>query len=145
VGYVNQVIGPVVDVRFEGELPAIMSALEVQDHNIRLVLEVAQHLGDNNIRCIAMDMTDGLVRGQRVVDTGAPIKVRQDACRAAMGSRAAGCALAVLMPAQVRTAALPWWTGKPADSRDQVACCPCRLCWALDHSLSWLRSLPTLV
>jgi F-type H+-transporting ATPase subunit beta len=63
-------------VRFDtGELPAIMSALEVQDHNIRLVLEVAQHLGDNNIRCIAMDMTDGLVRGQRVVDTGAPIKV----------------------------------------------------------------------
>ncbi|KAI8471246.1 MAG: ATP synthase beta chain mitochondrial precursor [Monoraphidium minutum] len=75
VGYVNQVIGPVVDVRFEGELPAIMSALEVQDHNIRLVLEVAQHLGDNNIRCIAMDMTDGLVRGQRVVNTGSPIKV----------------------------------------------------------------------
>jgi len=52
-----------------------MSALEVQDHNIRLVLEVAQHLGDNNIRCIAMDMTDGLVRGQRVVNTGSPIKV----------------------------------------------------------------------
>jgi F-type H+-transporting ATPase subunit beta len=68
--------GPVVDVRFDGgELPAIMSALEVQDHNIRLVLEVAQHLGDNNIRCIAMDMTDGLVRGQRVVNTGSPIKV----------------------------------------------------------------------
>jgi len=73
---VAQVIGPVVDVRFDGgELPAIMSALEVQDHNIRLVLEVAQHLGDNNIRCIAMDMTDGLVRGQRVVNTGSPIKV----------------------------------------------------------------------
>lgn len=76
VGYVAQVIGPVVDVRFDtGMLPDIMSALEVQDHNIRLVLEVAQHLGDNNIRCIAMDMTDGLVRGQRVVDTGSPIKV----------------------------------------------------------------------
>ncbi|GBF96991.1 ATP synthase beta mitochondrial precursor [Raphidocelis subcapitata] len=75
-GYVAQVIGPVVDVRFDtGVLPDIMSALEVQDHNIRLVLEVAQHLGDNNIRCIAMDMTDGLVRGQRVVDTGSPIKV----------------------------------------------------------------------
>jgi hypothetical protein len=68
--------GPVVDVRFDtGELPDIMSALEVQDHNIRLVLEVAQHLGDNNIRCIAMDMTDGLVRGQRVLNTGSPIKV----------------------------------------------------------------------
>lgn len=68
-------IGPVVDVRFEGELPDIMSALEVQDHNIRLVLEVAQHMGDNNVRCIAMDGTDGLVRGQRVADTGSPIKV----------------------------------------------------------------------
>lgn len=63
-------------MRFDtGELPAIMSALEVQDHNIRLVLEVAQHLGDNNVRTIAMDMTDGLVRGQRVVNTGSPIKV----------------------------------------------------------------------
>jgi F0F1-type ATP synthase beta subunit len=65
----------VVDVRFDGKLPAIMSSLEVQDHNIRLVLEVAQHLGDNNVRCIAMDGTDGLVRGQKVVDTGSPIKV----------------------------------------------------------------------
>eukprot|EP00877_Chromochloris_zofingiensis_P014171 jgi/Chrzof1/9007/Cz03g32200.t1_ATP2 len=74
-GYVAQVIGPVVDVRFEGELPDIMSALEVQDHNIRLVLEVAQHMGDNNVRCIAMDGTDGLVRGQRVADTGSPIKI----------------------------------------------------------------------
>lgn len=70
-----QVIGPVVDVRFDGKLPAIMSALEVQDHSVRLVLEVAQHLGDNNVRCIAMDGTDGLVRGQKVVDTGSPIKV----------------------------------------------------------------------
>ena len=77
VGANSLVPGPVVDVRFDtGELPAIMSALEVQDHNIRLVLEVAQHLGDNNIRCIAMDMTDGLVRGQRVVNTGSPIKVQ---------------------------------------------------------------------
>lgn len=70
-----QVIGPVVDVRFDGELPDIMSALEVADHNIRLVLEVAQHMGDNNVRCIAMDGTDGLVRGQKVVNTGAPIRV----------------------------------------------------------------------
>lgn len=70
-----QVIGPVVDVRFDGELPDIMSALEVQDHNIRLVLEVAQHMGDNNVRCIAMDGTDGLVRGQKVQNTGAPIRV----------------------------------------------------------------------
>ncbi|MEW5316841.1 MAG: hypothetical protein WDW38_008186 [Sanguina aurantia] len=74
-GAVSQVIGPVVDVRFDGELPSILSALEVQDHNIRLVLEVAQHLGDNTVRTIAMDATDGLVRGQRVINTGSPIKV----------------------------------------------------------------------
>jgi F-type H+-transporting ATPase subunit beta len=74
-GYIAQVIGPVVDVRFDGELPSILSALEVQDHNIRIVLEVAQHLGDNNVRCIAMDSTDGLVRGQKVLNTGSPIKI----------------------------------------------------------------------
>lgn len=68
-------IGPVVDVRFDGELPSILSALEVQDHNIRLVLEVAQHVGDNTVRTIAMDSTDGLVRGQKVQNTGGPIKV----------------------------------------------------------------------
>lgn len=71
-----QVIGPVVDVRFDGELPSIQSALEVQDHNVRLVLEVAQHVGDNTVRTIAMDSTDGLVRGQKVVNTGSPIMVR---------------------------------------------------------------------
>jgi F0F1-type ATP synthase beta subunit len=71
-----QVIGPVVDVRFDGELPSILSALEVQNHNIRLVLEVAQHVGDNTVRTIAMDSTDGLVRGQKVVNTGGPIKVK---------------------------------------------------------------------
>jgi F0F1-type ATP synthase beta subunit len=62
-------------VRFDGELPSIQSALEVQGLDIRLVLEVAQHMGDNNVRCIAMDATDGLVRGARVVNTGDPIKV----------------------------------------------------------------------
>lgn len=75
IGYIAQIIGPVVDVRFDGELPPILSALEVQDHNIRLVLEVAQHMGDNNVRTIAMDATEGLTRGQRVLNTGAPIKV----------------------------------------------------------------------
>jgi F-type H+-transporting ATPase subunit beta len=74
-GYVTQVIGPVVDVRFDGELPSILSSLEVQGHSVRLVLEVAQHLGDNNVRTIAMDSTDGLVRGQKVLNTGSPIKV----------------------------------------------------------------------
>lgn len=71
-----QVIGPVVDVRFDGELPSILSALEVMDHNIRLVLEVSQHVGDNTVRTIAMDSTDGLTRGQKVANTGSPIKVR---------------------------------------------------------------------
>lgn len=70
-----QIIGAVVDVHFEGELPAILSALEVADHEIRLVLEVAQHIGDHTVRCIAMDATDGLTRGQGVVNTGEPIKV----------------------------------------------------------------------
>jgi len=63
-------------VHFEGELPHILSALEVDHHTHRLVLEVAQHLGENTVRTIAMDTTDGLVRGQSVTSTGAPIKVR---------------------------------------------------------------------
>lgn len=75
MGQVTQVIGPVVDVRFDGMLPAIASALEVQDMGIHLVLEVSQHMGDNNVRTIAMDATDGLVRGQKVLNTGSPIKV----------------------------------------------------------------------
>ena len=64
-----------VDVHFEGELPAILSALEVQGHDTRLVLEVAQHTGDQTVRCIAMETTDGLTRGQPVVSTGSPIAV----------------------------------------------------------------------
>ena len=63
-----------MDVRFDGELPAIGSALEVQDHEMRLVLEVAQHLGDNTVRTIAMEQTEGLMRGQAVLNTGGPIK-----------------------------------------------------------------------
>ncbi|KAK2078009.1 atp2, beta subunit of the F1 sector of mitochondrial F1F0 ATP synthase [Prototheca wickerhamii] len=74
-GAVTQVIGAVVDVHFEGKLPPILSALEVQDHDVRLVLEVAQHVGDHTVRTIAMETTDGLVRGQRVVATGHPISV----------------------------------------------------------------------
>ena len=71
------VIGAVVDVQFETEdLPPILNALEVQDFQSgRLVLEVAAHLGENSVRTIAMDGTEGLVRGQKVVDTGAPIKI----------------------------------------------------------------------
>merc|ERR1719282_439324 len=75
MGKVSQVIGAVVDVQFDGALPPILNALEVQGFEQRLVLEVAQHLGENMVRTIAMDGTDGLTRGQTVEDTGAPIKV----------------------------------------------------------------------
>jgi F-type H+-transporting ATPase subunit beta len=76
VGIVAQVIGPVVDVKFMGAvLPAILNALETQVGDRRLVLEVAQHLGENTVRTIAMDSTDGLTRGQQVTDTGAAITV----------------------------------------------------------------------
>ncbi|MEO1168994.1 MAG: F0F1 ATP synthase subunit beta [Pseudomonadota bacterium] len=70
VGTISQVIGAVVDVSFPGELPEILSALETDNHGNRLVLEVAQHLGENMVRTIAMDATEGLVRGQEVTDTG---------------------------------------------------------------------------
>lgn len=75
VGRVKQVIGAVVDVHFDGELPLILNALETENLGNRLVLEVAQHLGENTVRTIAMDSTDGLVRGNPVIDTGAPISV----------------------------------------------------------------------
>jgi len=75
VGKVTQVIGAVVDVQFGEHLPAIMNALETDNHGNRLVLEVAQHLGENTVRTIAMDGTGGLVRGQEVKDTGGPITV----------------------------------------------------------------------
>jgi len=74
-GAITQVIGAVVDVQFDGDLPQILNSLEVQDHEIRVVLEVAQHLGESTVRTIAMDATEGLRRGQGVVDTGAPIAV----------------------------------------------------------------------
>ncbi len=74
-GKITQVLGPVVDVQFNGELPPILSALEVKNDNNRLVLEIAQHLGEKTVRTIAMDSTDGLVRGQEVISTGAPISV----------------------------------------------------------------------
>jgi F-type H+-transporting ATPase subunit beta len=75
-GAVTQIIGPVVDVRFpEGKLPAILNALEASVDGRRLVFEVAQHLGENSVRAIAMDSTDGVTRGQSVTDTGAPISV----------------------------------------------------------------------
>ena len=74
-GRVAQVIGAVVDVQFDGELPKILNALEADNQGNRLVLEVAQHLGENTVRTIAMDTTEGLVRGLPVTDTGEPITV----------------------------------------------------------------------
>ncbi|PWT92708.1 MAG: F0F1 ATP synthase subunit beta [Proteobacteria bacterium] len=75
IGKITQVLGAVVDVRFDGELPAILNALHVENQGRQLVLEVAQHLGENTVRCIAMDSTDGLVRGRTVEDTAGPITV----------------------------------------------------------------------
>ena len=74
-GHVRQVMGAVVDVQFGDDLPEILNALETDNQGNRLVLEVAQHLGENTVRTVAMDSTEGLVRGQEVVDTGEPIAV----------------------------------------------------------------------
>ncbi|HVY43088.1 MAG: F0F1 ATP synthase subunit beta [Bacteroidota bacterium] len=75
VGKIRQVMGAVVDVQFDGHLPEILNSLETQNGGQRLVLEVAQHLGESTVRTIAMDSTEGLVRGQEVTDTGQPISV----------------------------------------------------------------------
>src|SRR5215831_6825190 len=75
VGRITQVIGAVVDVQFEGHLPPILNALETDNQGNRLVLEVAQHLGESTVRTVAMDSTEGLVRGQEVTDTGQAITV----------------------------------------------------------------------
>jgi F-type H+-transporting ATPase subunit beta len=73
IGTITQIIGAVVDVRFDGELPSILNALNVDNAGRKLVLEVAQHLGESTVRTVAMDTTDGLVRGAEVIDTGSPI------------------------------------------------------------------------
>ena len=75
VGRIRQVMGAVVDVQFDGHLPEILNALETKNQGGRLVLEVAQHLGENSVRTIAMDSTEGLTRGQEVTDTGNAIAV----------------------------------------------------------------------
>ena len=75
VGKITQVIGAVVDVQFEDHLPEILNALETENNGARLVLEVAQHLGESTVRTIAMDSTEGLVRGEKVTDTGKPIQM----------------------------------------------------------------------
>ena len=74
-GKIIQVIGAVVDVQFDGDLPEILTALEVDNGGSKLILEVAQHLGENSVRTIAMDSTEGLKRGDSVQNTGAPISV----------------------------------------------------------------------
>ena len=82
IGHVAQIMGPVLDIRFpEGHLPALNNAVELDNHGRRLVAEVAQQIGDNIVRCIAMSSTDGMARGAEAVDTGGPIAVPVgDAC-----------------------------------------------------------------
>lgn len=74
-GKITQIIGAVIDVRFESELPSLYNAIEVPFGDKTIVLEVMQHLGDHTVRCISMHPTDGLKRGMEAVDTGAPITV----------------------------------------------------------------------
>ena len=74
IGKIVQVIGPVVDIKFEeGHLPKLNDAIEIDNHGARLVVEVAQHMGDDVVKCIAMDSTDGLSRGLKVETTGGPM------------------------------------------------------------------------
>ncbi len=75
VGKISQVMGAVVDVKFDGHLPEILNALETMNHGNKLILEVAQHLGESTVRTIAMDSSEGLVRGQEVTDLGSPISM----------------------------------------------------------------------
>ncbi len=75
IGKIKQIIGPVVDVEFDGELPPILNSLHIEVDKTKIVLEVAQHLGENTVRSVAMSATDGLKRGTEVKDTGAPIQV----------------------------------------------------------------------
>ena len=75
-GKILQVIGPVLDIKFEeGELPSLLNAIEIDNNGKRLIAEVSMHIGDDTVRCIAMSSTDGLVRGDKAIDTGAPISV----------------------------------------------------------------------
>ena len=76
IGKIVQIIGAVVDIRFPKEsLPKLLNAIEINNNDKKLVVEVAQHIGDDVVRCIAMSTTDGLIRGMDAVDTGSPIKV----------------------------------------------------------------------
>ena len=76
IGTLVQIMGPVLDIRFEGgEMPALNNAIEVRHGDRRIIAEVAQHIGDDVVRCVAMSSTDGLERGITAVDTGSPITV----------------------------------------------------------------------
>ena len=114
IGHITQVLGAVVDVKYDNEkdLPAILSASETQVQGKKLVLEVAQQLGECVVRCISMDSTDGLTRGQDVVDTGAPICVP-------VGPGTLGRIMNVL--------------GEPVDERG-----PTGTCWA-EKARTWLK------
>ncbi|MCL4170141.1 UNVERIFIED_CONTAM: hypothetical protein GTU68_015510, partial [Idotea baltica] len=74
-GVIKRIIGAVIDVKFEGELPKILNGLKCKHNGKDLIMEVAQHIGENTVRCIAMDSTDGLTRGVEIEDTGSSIKV----------------------------------------------------------------------
>lgn len=76
IGRIKQIIGPVVDIEFEqGFLPNLLNAIEIKLNGKTIIVEAAQHIGDDSVRCISMDSTDGFVRGMEAVDTGAPIRV----------------------------------------------------------------------
>ncbi len=76
IGKIVQIIGAVVDISFpKNSLPRLLNAIEIDNHGTKLTVEVAQHIGDDVVRCIAMSTTDGLVRGMDAIDTGSPIKV----------------------------------------------------------------------
>ena len=76
IGKVIQITGPVLDIRFpDGQIPALLNAIEIERNGEKVIVEVAQEIGDNVVRCISMNSTDGLVRGMDAVDTGAPISV----------------------------------------------------------------------
>ena len=75
-GIINQIIGPVIDIKFEeGHMPELLNAILIQDGDKKIMAEVAQHIGDDVVRCVALSSTDGLVRGMKALDTGAPITV----------------------------------------------------------------------
>jgi len=101
-GKITQVLGAVVDAEFEvGKVPSLMNALKIETGETRLILEVQQHLGESTVRCIAMDGTDGLVRGMKVQDTGQPISVP-------VGKGALGRIMNVI--------------GEPVDNRGKIKC-----------------------